>query len=281
MHLPLLLEPEQLQPRLGDESLLIIDCSSEQNFLRAHIPGSVHLPPAKLQSGLKPASGKLPGIAALAELFSRLGLRPHHHVIALDDEGGGWAGRLIWTLDCIGHRHYSLLNGGQVAWLAEGYPVEQGEAGLQPVEFKLETIDATPMARLEDILVRLGDPSLAIWDARSPEEFAGTRVLAQRGGHIPGAVNLEWTELMDKARNLRLLPAAQIRKMLAERELTPDKHIVTHCQSHHRSGLTYFVAKLLDYPIIRAYDGSWGEWGNHPGTPVAGTPVAGTPGAQA
>ncbi len=269
MSLPLLLEPEQLLPLLADESLLIIDCSSETNFLQAHIPGSVHLPPAQLQSGVKPASGKIPGIEDLSRLFAGLGLQPHHHVIALDDEGGGWAGRLIWTLDCIGHRRYSLLNGGQLSWIAEGYPVEQGANNRQSSDFKVEAIDKTPIARLEDILAQLNGEALAIWDARSPQEYAGTRVLAQRGGHIPGAVNLEWTELMDKDRNLRLLPLPQIRQMLEQRGLTPDKHIVTHCQTHHRSGLTYFVAKLLDYPNVQGYDGSWGEWGNHPATPVA------------
>ncbi len=269
MRLPLLLEPDQLLPLISDKSLLIVDCSSEKNYLQGHIPGSVHLPPARLQSGVKPASGKLPSLEDLSCLFADLGLEAYHHVVATDDEGGGWAGRLIWTLDCIGHRHYSLLNGSNVAWLAENYPTEHGPGTTHPSEFKVCVIDETPIARLDAILAQLEDRELGIWDARSAEEYAGTKVLAQRGGHIPGAMHLEWTDLMDTDRNLRLLPLTQIRQMLEQRGLTPDKHIVTHCQTHHRSGLTYFVAKLLGYPRVQGYDGSWSEWGNHPSTPVA------------
>ena len=269
MSLPLLLEPDQLLPRLHDDSLLIIDCSSEQHFQQAHIPGSVHLAPASLQCGIKPASGKLPDRQALSELFAGLGLRPDHHVVAADDEGGGWAGRLIWTLDCIGHQRYSLLNGGLVAWIRERHPVTQAMTTATPSDYAVAAIESDPIAQLQDILSRLGDSQLGIWDARSAEEYAGTRILAQRGGHIPGAAHLEWTELMDQTRNLRLLPLPTIESMLAQRGLTPDKRIVTHCQSHHRSGLTYFVAKLLGYPRIQGYDGSWSEWGNRDDTPIA------------
>ena len=88
-----------------------------------------------------------------------------------------------------------------------------------------------------------------------------------KAGHIPGAAHLEWTELMDKEHNLRLLPLTVIQTMLTERGLTPDKNIVTHCQSHHRSGLTYLVAKILGYPSIKGYHGSWSEWGNLDHTP--------------
>jgi thiosulfate/3-mercaptopyruvate sulfurtransferase len=92
-------------------------------------------------------------------------------------------------------------------------------------------------------------------------------VLAARGGHIPGAANINWLDLMDRNNFLRLKPLAIIEAMLDDKKLTADKNIVTHCQSHHRSGLTYLVGKIIGLNI-KAYDGSWSEWGNLENTPI-------------
>lgn len=265
--LPLLLEPEQLEPLLGRPDLLILDTSSAANYERHHVPGAIHIPPQSLQAGIKPAVGRLPEAAQLSELFSRVGLSPGKHVIAYDDEGGGWAGRLIWTLDVLGHRNYSYLNGGLPAWVNEGHPVETQVNTGTPTAFTAQ-IDAAPVASLDQIVAGIGDPQRAIWDARSADEYAGRKVVAARGGHIPGAANLDWLELMDRSRNLRLLPLESIRARLQQLGITPDKQVVTHCQTHHRSGLTYLALKLLGYPRIQAYDGSWGEWGNRTDTPI-------------
>jgi thiosulfate/3-mercaptopyruvate sulfurtransferase len=91
-------------------------------------------------------------------------------------------------------------------------------------------------------------------------------VRSARGGHIPGAINLEWTELMDRQKNLRIRDDAQ--QILDSLGLTRNKQIATHCQSHHRSSFTYMVARILGYGNIRGYDGSWAEWGNNEQTPV-------------
>ena len=129
------------------------------------------------------------------------------------------------------------------------------------------TIDDEPSIEAEEIMARLKGDDLLIWDARSRGEYEGTRATASRAGHIPGAIHCEWTELMDPARGLRI--RADAAALLASRGLTPDREIATHCQSHHRSGFTYLVARILGYPRIRAYPGSWSEWGNRPDTPVA------------
>ena len=124
--LPLLLEPTDLEKLLenADPNLLILDTSSAENYQKHHVPGAIHLAPSRLQRGEKPAPGKLPHAEDLKALFSELGLTADKHVIAYDDEGGGWAGRLIWTLDVLGHKNYSYLNGGLPAWVNEGHPVE-------------------------------------------------------------------------------------------------------------------------------------------------------------
>lgn len=265
LRLPRLLEPAQLEPLLGDERLLIIDLCSDAQYPRAHIPGAVHLSPSELMSGQPPAAGRLPSIERLNELFSRVGLTPDAPVIAYDDEGGGWAGRLIWTLDVIGHPHWSCLNGGMVAWQAEGHPVTSAVSTRTSTHVRV-TLNPEPIAEAEDILARLGSDAFAVWDARSRDEYDGTRVFARKGGHIPGAIHCEWTELMDRTRNLRVRTDAA--EMLAGLGLTPEKTIATHCQSHHRSAFTYLVARLLDYPRIKGYHGSWSEWGNRADTPV-------------
>lgn len=265
--LPLLIEAEQLAPLLGNRQLLVLDCSSADNYSKHHLPGAIHIAPSSLQCGIKPAAGKLPSAEQLRELFSAAGLTADHHVIAYDDEGGGWAGRLIWTLDVLGHSNYSYLNGGIHAWLAAELPTETISNSGQRVEYVVR-IDTTAIAEVDDILAGLKDSNSAIWDARSREEYLGSKVLAQRGGHIPGAINIDWLELIDRNRHTKLVGLEALQQRLNQLGLSKDKHIITHCQSHHRSGLTYLAMKILGYPNIKGYHGSWSEWGNREDTPI-------------
>ena len=127
-------------------------------------------------------------------------------------------------------------------------------------------VRATKEQLLEIIANNTGDT--CIWDARSKEEYNGTKALAAKGGHIPGAIHLEWTETLDKKNSLRLKDKNNLTKLLTKKGISPEKTVISHCQTHRRSGLTYIVAKLLDYPNNRAYDGSWSEWGNASDTPI-------------
>ncbi len=266
--IPLLLSSTELEPLLDNERILILDVSSADNYARGHIPGAIHLSPEKLVCGIQPATGKLPNREHLSKLFGYLGLEPDKIVIAYDDEGGGWAGRLIWTLDAIGHPHHAYLDGGILAWRSADKPISTSPTAPTSTHYEVDTIKQNTVIACEELMSLLSDDSLAIWDVRSPEEFDGTKVNAQRGGHIPGAINYEWTEMMDKNNSLQLLPLETIQAKLNTLGITKDKQVITHCQTHHRSGLSYLVAKLLDYPNIRAYDGSWSEWGNRLDTPI-------------
>ena len=261
-----IIEPEDLEKILGNENLLIVDVCQASTYEQIHVPGAVHVNPAELVSGIPPASGKLPGISQLESLFSRIGYSPDKHIVVYDDEGGGWAGRLIWTLDIIGHQHYSYLNGGIHAWYKEDHPVESEPVMVMPSEISL-TLDMSARAELVQVLASLEDDHCKIWDARTYEEYVGTKQSSARGGHIPGAVNLDWLDTMDKSRNLRLLPLPRLKEMLTTIGIQESDTIITHCQTHHRSGLTYLIAKALGFSV-RAYDGSWSEWGNLPDTPV-------------
>lgn len=263
--LSLVIEPNDLLQRLDAPELILVDLTSSARYEAGHIRGARFVDPKRTQLGKPPAPGLLPDHAGLEQLFGELGHNPDAVYVVYDDEGGGWAGRFIWLLDVIGHTRYHYLDGGLLAWEAESLPLSTDVPPIAGGPVAL-TLHEEPTATREYLQSRLGAADLAIWDARGPTEYSGEKVVAAKGGHIPGAVNFEWTEGMDKARNLRI--RQDMPQILRDLGITPDKEVITHCQTHHRSGFTYLVAKALGYPRVKAYAGSWGEWGNLPDTPV-------------
>ncbi|NJM12001.1 MAG: sulfurtransferase [Synechococcaceae cyanobacterium SM1_2_3] len=266
---PPLLEPEQLQSSLADPAILIVDLSDPGRYAAGHIPDAVRLDYSELILGIPPAPGLLPDAAQLGEVLSRIGLTSDQHVIAYDAEGNGRACRLLWTLVTLGHSRLSLLNGGIQAWEAAGGPLEAGSRLPTASAYQARFDDPpTAIADRAYILKRLGQPDLALVDTRTPAEYAGLDVRAARGGHIPGAVNFNWTDAMDPQRQLRLQPAPVLRQLLDRRGVTLDKEVIVYCQTHHRSAHTYWVLRSLGYARVRGYPGAWSEWGNDPGLPV-------------
>lgn len=266
--LPLIVEPEELERHLGEERILLVDLCKPEIYAQAHIPGAVHIEYAQIVAGQRPVNGLLPDDRQLNEVFGSIGLTPEHHLVAYDDEGGGRAARLLWTLDVSGHRHYSLLNGGLHAWAGERRPLRPGVETRPRSQYRVARNDAA-IADHAYILKHLGDPAVALLDARTPDEYRGVKRYAERGGHIPGAANLDWQQTMDPARGLRFKPAEQLRATLASLGVTPDKEVICYCQSHHRSAHSYIMLKSLGYARVRGYPGSWSDWGNRPDTPIA------------
>ncbi|MFO7593082.1 MAG: sulfurtransferase [Pseudomonadota bacterium] len=267
--LPLLVEADVLQRHLGNPSLLIVDMGKPETYARGHVPGAVYLDYSDIVRTQMPLAGLLPDEARLSAVLSGIGLRSDSHVVAYDEEGGGKAARLLWTLESIGHTRYSLLNGGLHVWFNEGHPLEQAPHKPQPSDYQAHyNADCMAVARRQFILDHLNDEKLALLDARSAEEFSGKKRYSARGGHIPGAIHIEWTELMDPSHNLRLKGIAELRNLLEEKSITPDKTVVAYCQTHHRSAHTWFVLKYLGYRHAKGYEGSWSDWGNQPDTPI-------------
>ncbi|MCZ6709319.1 MAG: rhodanese-like domain-containing protein [Gammaproteobacteria bacterium] len=254
--------------RADARNRLLLHVGDAANYVQAHLPDAVLVEPRELVDGTPPAGGRLPDLESLESLFGRLGYDPDLDIVVYDDEGGGWAGRMAWTLDIIGHERWSYLNGGIHSWHAAGLPLEAGNGRTLEARQVTLSLNLAPVAEVADVLIAISDPQQTIWDVRSSEEFNGLKSGSRRAGHIPSAVNLDWMALKDANRNLRL--REDLTTLLAEQGITPDKHIITHCQTHHRSGLSYMVARLLEFPNVRAYHGSWAEWGNRDDTPVAG-----------
>lgn len=266
--LPLLIEPEELAQHLDNPNLLIVDLSRPPVYSQAHVPGALHMLGQNLQLGQPPHTGKLPSNEQLSLLLQDIGYTPDKHVVAYDDEGGGWAARLLWVLEVIGHQHFSYLNGGIHSWLQAGMPTERRINTAEPSSYQVQQRDGKALIELEELLEKHTNNNLVVWDARSADEFLGVSAYASKAGHIPGAVHYEWTRPMDMQRQLRLRDLGVLREELANLGITSDKEVVTHCQTHHRSAFTWLVGKILGFPNIRGYAGSWAEWGNHPNTPV-------------
>ncbi|AXY42119.1 rhodanese-like domain-containing protein [Halomonas sp. JS92-SW72] len=267
--LPLIIEPERLAEHLDEPSLLIIDVPLKaESYAEGHVPGAIFLDKARLMRGSGEVPCLEPTVAQLSALFSELGLTRDTHVVAYDDEGGGWAGRLLWTLELIGHTRYSYLNGGIHAWRQDGLPVETAPTAPTPSAYEAEILHPEVAIDRVELVERLGEKGFAIWDARSPEEYRGEKGENRQLGHIPGAVNMEWTRAMDPERGLRIRDYAELVTELEALGLTPDMEVATHCQSHHRSGFTWLVGRALGFEKIRGYAGSWKEWGNRDDTPI-------------
>jgi thiosulfate/3-mercaptopyruvate sulfurtransferase len=251
----------------GDEGpLRLIHVAGRKEYEQYHLPGALLVEPGELIDGTPPAVGRLPSRERLEALFGRLGYRSDDALILYDDEGGGWAGRFAWTLDVIGHENWTYLDGGIHAWADAGGELAAGPCDYPAPTSVSLTIDTHPIAEVEDVLNALSDPDQIIWDVRSREEYLGLRSGSARAGHIPGARHLDWMHLKDPERALRLVE--NLPELLAEHGIDPRLSTITHCQTHHRSGLSYMVGRLLGFKEIRAYHGSWSEWGNRDDLPV-------------
>jgi thiosulfate/3-mercaptopyruvate sulfurtransferase len=265
--LPLIIEPADLEARLHEDDLLIIDLTKPATYAQMHIPGAVYLEYAQILVNKKPTMGLLPSVATLEALFSALGISAATRVVAYDDEGGGKAGRLLWTLEAMGHSHLSLLNGGLHAWANEGHPFDSTPVTATPAVFKALPSDG-PVATAEEIMGHLGEPGYTLLDARSAEEYNGSKCFAAKAGHIPGAINMDWLLALDQGNNMRLKPAAEVQKMLAELGIDKGQQVTAYCHTHHRSSLSYIMLKSLGFGQVKGYPGSWSDWGNRSDTPV-------------
>jgi thiosulfate/3-mercaptopyruvate sulfurtransferase len=249
----------------GGARPLLIDLRPAEDYAAGHVPGAVHLDlwgvslidtdPAPLKAFMW----------MIDHLFNLRGVDTNTPVIVYDEQSGMRAARAFWFLEYLGHPRVQLLDGGFGAWVRAGGRITR-EAAPPPKSTWAGTPQAQTIATWQDVKDRLGRPGVVLLDTRSDAEYDGTLVRAKRGGRIPGAVHVEW------ARNLgpdgAFKPAAELRAMYESAGVTPDKEVVTYCQGGYRAAHGYLALRLLGYPRVRNYTGSWKEWGDREDLPV-------------
>ncbi|MDE2484772.1 MAG: sulfurtransferase [candidate division NC10 bacterium] len=262
----LLVETHWLAQHLNDWDLRIIDMrNSPEEYAAGHIPGAVYLAVNQVRLALKESGFALPPDYEIEERLGQLGITQETMVVVYDDQGGLNASRLFFTLEYAGHKKVALLNGGITKWITEARALSKTLPQVSKTVYQVHA-ETQRVAPAGWIAAHLGKPNLTLVDARSAAEFRGEDLRAKRGGHIPGAVNIEWTQNLAGGKTFK--PADALLALYERAGVTKDKTIVSYCQTMHRGAVTYFTLRLLGYPDVRGYDRSWSEWGNDPTLPA-------------
>jgi thiosulfate/3-mercaptopyruvate sulfurtransferase len=261
----LLVTADQLEDRIEDRLLRILDVRSADDYEAGHIPGAIRVD-VNAWKNLALSDGGLTDRDAWSEQVGRLGINNQTRVVVYGGDPTS-ATRVWWTLKYVGVNEAGVLDGGFDAWKQADLPVETADVDVETVEFTVR-FQPDRVAELDDIrsVLRTGTGTATIIDTRSLAEHTGESGGTERKGHIPGALHQEWSDFVTDEG--RFKPTAEIRRLLQQRGLTPDSPAITHCQTGGRASLTAFVMELAGYGPVKNYYCGFSEWSAAEDTPV-------------
>jgi thiosulfate/3-mercaptopyruvate sulfurtransferase len=241
----------------------ILDARRLKAYEGGHIPGAVKLDIYEHHWPNTTEEGVRLFVWQMQEVMRRAGVTEAVRVIAVDEDSGMNAARVVWVLDWLGHPDVAMLDGGMKAWHAAGGRTETAATAPAPSEW-VPNPDRTKLATMDEIKAGIG--RVTVVDTRSPEEFAGTLVRAARAGTIPGAIPLHYLDTVEHSGKFRQW--GELKALYRKAGVLPEQEIVALCNGGYRSAHTYVVLRMLGYERVKNYLGAWQEWGNRPDTPV-------------
>lgn len=261
----LLTTPAELNKKLGRPALCLIDTRPAEAFARGHISGAVHFD----LFGISLIDTRPEALKAFMYMIHHLlemrGVDQEKEVVFYEENSGMRAARGFWFLEYFGHQNVRVLDGGIQAWKKAGYSVTTEASAPKSSNFKI-TERRERLATAEDVLQSLGKRTVSILDTRSEDEYMGRNIRAARGGAIPAAVHLEWTQNLDQEGGFK--SAAELKSMYHKLDITPDKEVISYCQGGYRAAHSYLALRLIGFPRVRNYIGSWKEWGDRLDLPI-------------
>jgi thiosulfate/3-mercaptopyruvate sulfurtransferase len=265
-----LVTTEWVQEHMGDSDVRTVEVDYDPvlNYAQGHIPGAV-LFDWKKDLNDAPRRDILTQLQ-LQDLLGRNGISRDTWVVLYGDFNNWFAAYAFWDLQYYGVAKVKLMDGGRKKWLLEDRPLSKEVPTYPPARFAASLPNEGIRAYRLDVLASLGVNGKALIDVRGPKEYTGEILAppeyptehAQRGGHIPGAVNIPWGQAVNDADGT-FKSREELEALYSSKGVTRDKEVITYCRIGERSSHTWFVLKyLLGYPAVRNYDGSWTEWGN-------------------
>jgi thiosulfate/3-mercaptopyruvate sulfurtransferase len=249
-----LISAAELAKIYKDKNVVIVSTRTLADYKKVHITGAVHVDHKSLY-GDGPVKSMLKSPQEIATILGSKGISESKTIVLYDDGTGKYAGRLFWILDYLGAKDVRILDGHMDAWRAARKPVTRNPTTVKKVTFT-PSVDKNKIATMNQVQ---SASSAVVLDCRSPEEYAGKATTELRKGHIPGAINLEFKNVMDA--NGKMKSADALTKAFKSKGITGDKEVILYCESSVRAGIMYFTLNsMLEYSNVKVFDGAYLEW---------------------